>query len=104
MEREKDTQKKDPELHSEVQEKNINGRFFFRQMTKKTLLQIDPVYSNVSEYMSTPDKIAYCERLILETKQFLGISTNILEKRSKERYQEIIEAAEAEIFLLKEKY
>jgi hypothetical protein len=69
-------------------------------MKKKTLLQIDPVYSNVSEFMSTNEKIAYCERLIVETRQFLGISENILEKKSKERYLDIIEAAEEEILRL----
>jgi hypothetical protein len=104
MERKKDTQKKNPELHSEVSEKTIGGIYFAAasHMKKKTLLQIDPVYNNVSEFMSTIEKIAYCERLVLETEQFLGISAHILETKSKDRYFEIIEAAKEEMIRLKD--
>jgi hypothetical protein len=63
----------------------------------KTLMQIDPVYNSVSEFMSDPEKISYCESLIVETEQFLEISTNIIDIRSKERYYEIIVAAKIEI-------
>ena len=71
---------------------------FYRLTDKeKTLTQIDPVYSNVTAYMTVRDKIDYCKRLISEIENFLDASANLLDERTIRKYNAIILAAQTEI-------
>jgi hypothetical protein len=69
---------------------------------RKTLLQIDPVYSSVNEYMSISDKVSYCRCLMAETEDFLLASGNLMNDKTKDKYRAIIQAAKMEIEQLAE--
>jgi hypothetical protein len=67
---------------------------------KKTLKQLDPIYNSVTSYMSKKERIMYCESLIKETEEFVKKTTRPMDLKSKTRYEEIVEAARAEIEIL----
>ncbi|MCD6069103.1 MAG: hypothetical protein K0S33_3929 [Bacteroidetes bacterium] len=64
---------------------------------KKTLIQIDPIYSSVNEYMTINDKMSYCKSLMAETQFFLHASANLMNEKTKEKYNAIIYATKKEI-------
>lgn len=70
-------------------------------MENKHLDHIDPIYNNVNKHMNVKDRIAYCERLILETRKFLDNKTTGIDQKMQSRYEAIIRAAEAELNSIK---
>jgi hypothetical protein len=70
---------------------------------KKALKQLDPVYSSVINYMSKKERIMYCESLIKETEAFMKKTTRPMDQKTRSRYEDIIEAAKAEMEVLTSK-
>ena len=68
---------------------------------KKNLNTLDFIYKSVNEHMETTDKIAYCESLVSSTEIFLQANSERIDDDAKKKYHEIINAAVAEIQLLR---
>lgn len=64
---------------------------------KKSLRNIDPVYNNVKAFMTSQDKIDYCQSLISETENFLASSSKLIDEKVIEKYELLIDAAKKEL-------